>query len=102
MILIFPLQQIIILQLICFNSNMRYFLIVIFMISSVIQTSVSYEIKIVAKVNNEIITSIDLENRLKMALELSNLPNNNEIKEKLKPRVLDSLINETLKNTGSK
>ena len=97
MILIFPLQQIIILQLICFNSNMRYFLIVIFMISSVIQTSVSYEIKIVAKVNNEIITSIDLENRLKMALELSNLPNNNEIKEKLKPRVLDSLINETLK-----
>ncbi len=67
------------------------------MISSVIQTSVSYEIKIVAKVNNEIITSIDLENRLKMALELSNLPNNNEIKEKLKPRVLDSLINETLK-----
>ena len=97
MILIFPLQQIIILQLICFNSNMRYFLIIIFMISSVIQTSVSYEIKIVAKVNNEIITSIDLENRLKMALELSNLPNNNEIKEKLKPRVLDSLINETLK-----
>ena len=67
------------------------------MISSVTQTSVSYEIKIVAKVNNEIITSIDLENRLKMALELSNLPNNNEIKEKLKPRVLDSLINETLK-----
>ena len=32
-----------------------------------------------------------------MALELSNLPNNNETKEKLKPRVLDSLINETLK-----
>ena len=57
----------------------------------------SYEVTIVAKVNNEIITSIDLENRLRMALDLSKLPNNEEIKERLKPRVLDSLINETLK-----
>ncbi len=57
----------------------------------------SYEVTIVAKVNNEIITSIDLENRLRMALDLSKLPNNEEIKERLKPRVLDSLINEALK-----
>ena len=34
----------------------------------------SYEVTIVAKVNNEIITSVDLENRLKMALDLSKLP----------------------------
>ena len=57
----------------------------------------SYEVTIVAKVNNEIITSIDLENRLRMALDLSKLPNNEEIKERLKPRVLESLINEELK-----
>ncbi len=57
----------------------------------------SYELTIIAKVNNEIITNIDLENRLKMALDLSKLPDENEIKERLKPRVLDSLINETLK-----
>ena len=41
----------------------------------------SYEVTIVAKVNNEIITSIDLENRLRMALDLSKLPNNEEIKK---------------------
>ncbi len=57
----------------------------------------SYELTIVAKVNNEIITNIDLENRLKMALDLSKLPDEKEIKERLKPRVLDGLINETLK-----
>ena len=57
----------------------------------------SYEVTIIAKVNNEIITNLDLENRLKMALDLSKLPNEEEIKNKLKPRVLDGLINETLK-----
>ena len=57
----------------------------------------SYELTIVAKVNNEIITNIDLENRLKMALDLSKLPDEEEIKNKLQPRVLDGLINETLK-----
>ena len=51
----------------------------------------------VAKVNNEIITNIDLENRLKMALDLSKLPDEEEIKNKLQPRVLDGLINEALK-----
>ena len=57
----------------------------------------SYEVTIIAKVNNEIVTNLDLENRLKMALDLSKLPNEEEIKNKLKPRVLDGLINETLK-----
>ena len=57
----------------------------------------SYELTIIAKVNNEIITSTDLENRLKMALDLSKLPDEKEIKKKLKPRVLDNLIYETLK-----
>ena len=57
----------------------------------------AYELSIIAKVNNEIITNIDLENRLKMAINLSKLPDETKIRERLKPRVLDSLINETLK-----
>ena len=57
----------------------------------------AYELTIIAKVNNEIITNIDLENRLKMAINLSKLPDETKIRERLKPRVLDSLINETLK-----
>ena len=57
----------------------------------------SYEITIVAKVNNEIITNLDLENRLKMALDLSKLPDEEAIKNRLQPRVLDGLINEALK-----
>ena len=56
-----------------------------------------FEVKIIAKVNNEIITNIDLENRLKMAMYASNLPNDQEIEERLRPRVLDSLIDESLK-----
>ena len=71
-----------------------YFLILCFFI---IVSVKSYEISIVAKVNNEIITNLDLENRLNMALDLSKLPDEQEIRKRLKPRVLDSLINEALK-----
>ena len=60
-------------------------------------SSKAYEVKIIAKVNDEIITNIDLDNRLKMTLDLSNLPNEKEVKDKLMPRVLDSLIDESLK-----
>ncbi len=70
------------------------FLLSFFLIISYLK---SYELTIVAKVNNEIITNVDLENRLKMALDLSKLPDEEEIKNKLQPRVLDGLINETLK-----
>ncbi len=76
-----------------FNMN----LIIFFIIFNFCLTLQAYEVKIIAKVNNEIITNVDLENRLKMALELSNLPDEDDIKERLKPRVLDSLINESLK-----
>ena len=43
----------------------------------------AYEVTIIAKVNNEIITNVDLENRLKMALDLSKLPDEEEIKNQL-------------------
>ncbi len=57
----------------------------------------TYEITIVAKVNSNIITNIDLNNRLRLVLDLSNLPDEEDIKEKLTPRVLDSLIDDSLK-----
>ena len=59
--------------------------------------SFSKDIRIVAKVNNEIITSIDLEGRLLMAMELSNIPDKEEIRNQLKDQVLKVLVEENLK-----
>ena len=59
--------------------------------------SFSKDIRIVAKVNNEIITSIDLEGRLLMAMELSNIPDREEIRNQLKDQVLKVLVEENLK-----
>ena len=43
----------------------------------------SVEIKIIAKVNNQIITNIDLENRLNLAMAMANIPDEAEIKNRL-------------------
>ena len=55
------------------------------------------DIRIAARVNDEIITTIDLESRLLMAMELSNIPDDPEIKNRLKDQVLKVLIEESLK-----
>ena len=55
------------------------------------------KIEIIAKVNNQVITNIDLENRLNLALAISNLPDNEEIRKQLKRQILDVLIDENLK-----
>ena len=55
------------------------------------------EIKIIAKVNNQIITNIDLENRLNLALAIANIPDESEARERLKEQVLKILIDEVLK-----
>tara|TARA_Y100001978_G_C23672013_1_gene424302 strand:- start:249 stop:1502 length:1254 start_codon:yes stop_codon:yes gene_type:complete len=55
------------------------------------------DIRIAARVNDEIITNIDLESRLLMAMELSNIPDNPDIKNRLKDQVLKVLIEESLK-----
>ena len=57
----------------------------------------SVQIEIVAKVNNQIITNIDIENRLNLALQISKIPNDTEIKKQLKKQILKVLIDETLK-----
>ncbi len=58
---------------------------------------VAKDIRIAARVNSEIITTIDLENRLLMAMELSNIPNEEGIKKRLEEQVLKVLIEERLK-----
>ena len=57
----------------------------------------SIEIKIIAKVNNQIITNIDLENRLNLALAMANIPDESEVRKRLKEQVLNILIDEVLK-----
>lgn len=53
-------------------------------------------IHIAAIVNDEIITTADIEARRSLIILTSNLPNTPEVQQGLNPRVLDSLINEKL------
>ena len=55
------------------------------------------KIEILAKINNQIITNIDLEHRLNLAIEISNIPNEIKFREQIKEQVLDLLIDESLK-----
>ena len=57
----------------------------------------SIEIRIIAKVNNQIITNIDLENRLNLALAIAKIPDEIEVRNRLKEQVLKILIDEVLK-----
>jgi peptidyl-prolyl cis-trans isomerase SurA len=57
----------------------------------------SIEIRIIAKVNNQIITNIDLENRLNLALAIAKIPDETEVRNRLKEQVLKILIDEVLK-----
>ena len=55
------------------------------------------KIKILAKVNNQIITNIDLEYRLNLAMEISNIPNEVKFREEIRQQMLNLLIDENLK-----
>ena len=55
------------------------------------------KIEIVAKINNQIITNKDLEYRLNLAIEISNIPNEIKFRKQIKQQVLDLLIDESLK-----
>lgn len=52
--------------------------------------------RIAAVVNDEIITIQDVENRLRMAMALSNLPDNAEARRRVVPQVLRKMIDERL------
>ena len=55
------------------------------------------KIEILAKVNNQIITNIDLENRLNLAIEISNIPNEAKFRKQIRQQMLNLLIDENLK-----
>ena len=54
-------------------------------------------IKIIAKINNQIITNIDLEYRLNLAIEISNIPNEIKFRKQIRQQILNLLIDENLK-----
>ena len=54
-------------------------------------------IEILAKINNQIITNIDLEYRLNLALEISNIPNEAKFRKEIRQQMLNLLIDENLK-----
>ena len=54
-------------------------------------------VDIAAVVNDDIITTIDLKNRINLTIILSNLPNKEEIKGQLSKQILNSLVEENLK-----
>ena len=55
------------------------------------------KIEIIAKVNNQIITNKDLEYRLNLAIEISNIPNEIKFKKQIRQQILNLLIDENLK-----
>ena len=77
------------------NKYIQNFLILlVFLINS---NLVSTKIKILVKINNQIITNIDLEHRLNLALAVSGIPDENNVREQLRGQVLKVLIDESLK-----
>ena len=59
-------------------------------------------IGIVAIVNDEPITFMDLSNRMQLIIVSSNLPDNSETREKIYGQILQSLINEKLQSQEAK
>ena len=75
------------------NINYLLFLFIFIMYSNLYAT----KIKIIAKINNQIITNLDLEYRLNLAIELSNIPNEIKFRKQIKKQILNLIIDEKLK-----
>ena len=75
------------------NINYLLFLIILIIFSKLHAT----KIEILAKVNNQIITNIDLEYRLNLAIEISNIPDEVKFRKQIRQQVLNLLIDENLK-----
>ena len=76
----------------------KYIKYSIFLLFLVMYTSSNAtKIKILAKVNNQIITNIDLEYRLNLALEISKIPNEAKFRKEIRQQMLNLLIDENLK-----
>ena len=76
----------------------KYIKYSIFLLFLVMYTNLNAtKIKILAKVNNQIITNIDLEYRLNLALEISKIPNEVKFRKEIRQQMLNLLIDENLK-----
>jgi len=76
------------------NKLLAYFILNFFFFSQLL----SYENKILIKVNNDIITSLDLKNKIRTTLFLANQPLDQKNINNVKIITLSSLINSKLKN----
>ena len=77
------------------KKHIKYFLFIfIFIIHSNLNAT---KIQILAKINNQIITNIDLEYRLNLAIEISNIPNEAKFRGQIRKQMLNILIDENLK-----
>lgn len=72
-----------------------FYMIFIFLLLS--QKVYAIRIEIIAKVNNQIITNVDVDNRFNLAIAISNIYDKPELREKLKNQILKVLIDEHLK-----
>ena len=75
------------------NINYILFLFIFIVYNNLYATKV----EIVAKINNQIITNIDLEYRLNLAIEISNIPNEIKFRKQIRQQILNLLIDENLK-----
>ena len=75
------------------NINYLLFLIILIIFNKLHAT----KIEILAKVNNQIITNIDLESRLNLAIEISNIPDEVKFRKQIRQQMLNLLIDENLK-----
>jgi len=66
-------------------------------ISQSAMAQASMVMSIAAVVNEKAITESDIDDRMDMVIASSRLPNNREIRQKLMPQIVDSLIDEQLK-----
>ena len=77
------------------KKNINYLLILfIFIIHNNFYAT---KIEILAKINNQIITNIDLEYRLNLAIEISNIPDEVKFRKQIRQQLLNLLIDENLK-----
>ena len=77
------------------KKNINYLLILFILIIN--NNFYATKIEILAKINNQIITNIDLEYRLNLAIEISNIPDEVKFRKQIRQQLLNLLIDENLK-----
>jgi peptidyl-prolyl cis-trans isomerase SurA len=73
------------------------FLSLVLLLGSLDKAKADFELKILAVVNNDVITAYDMVNRVKMILATTGLPNTAQTVKRIEKQVFDQLIDEKLK-----